>query len=74
MTRLAWINEQTNICENTTTDDRSVSEITISGYLIVDLETIGGGGVGDMWDGTKLVKPKIEPASDQPPSSGTQDL
>lgn len=57
MTILAWINEQTNICDNTSLDDRPVSEIHIDGYLILDLEAIGGGGIGDVWDGEKLVKP-----------------
>lgn len=57
MTILAWINEQTNICDNTTLDDRPASEIHIDGYLILDLEAIGGGGIGDTWDGEKLNKP-----------------
>lgn len=56
MTILAWINEQTNICENTTLDDRPATEIHIKGYLILDLEAIGGGGIGDVWDGIKLNK------------------
>lgn len=76
MTVLAWINEQTNICENTTLDDRPASEITIPGYLIIDLEAVGGGGIGDAWDGTKLVKPEPEvvPSDQQPVTSGTQEL
>lgn len=56
MTTLAWINSN-NICENTTLDPRPASEIQISGYLILDLDAIGGGGIGDTWDGEKLVKP-----------------
>lgn len=56
MTILAWVNEQTNICENTTLDDRPATEIHIEGYLILDLEAIGGGGIGDVWDGVKLNK------------------
>jgi hypothetical protein len=71
MTTLAWINTQTNICDNTTLDDRPASEIQIDGYLILDLEAIGGGGVGDIWDGQKLSKP---PALEQPPTSGTQEI
>lgn len=54
MTILAWINEHTNVCENTSLDERPASEIHIDGYLILDLEAIGGGGIGDVWDGTKL--------------------
>jgi hypothetical protein len=60
MTTLAWINTKTNVCENTTLDDRPASEIQIDGYLILDLETIGGGGIGDTWDGQKLSKPPVE--------------
>lgn len=59
MTILAWINTQTNVCDNTTLDDRPVSEIQIEGYLILDLDAIGGGGVGDIWDGEKLSKPPV---------------
>lgn len=55
MTTLAWINSE-NICENTTLDDRPASEIQIEGYLILDLGAIGGGGIGDFWDGEKLTK------------------
>lgn len=77
MTTLAWINEQTNICENTSLDDRPASDIAIPGYIILDLaqtqaakwewngtewvvvdENIGEGGIGDTWDGTKLIEPK----------------
>jgi hypothetical protein len=60
MTTLAWINTQTNVCENTTLDDRPASEIQIEGYLILDLDAIGGGGIGDTWDGKKLSKPPVE--------------
>lgn len=74
MTVLAWINEQTNVCDNTTLDPRPASEIQIPGYLILDLEAIGGGGIGDIWDGTKLVKPTPTPAPDQPITSGTQEI
>lgn len=56
MTILAWINKETNVCENTTVDDRPASEIHIDGYLILDLEAIGGGGIGDTWDGTQLIQ------------------
>lgn len=74
MTVLAWINEQTNICENTTLDDRAASEITVSGYLILDLDAIGGGGIGDIWDGEKLIKPVPIVSENQPITSGTQEL
>lgn len=56
MTTLAWINNQTNICDNVSLDDRLASEIQIDGYLIFDLDVIGGGGIGDTWDGVKLNK------------------
>lgn len=58
MTILAWINKETNVCENTTVDDRPASKIKIDGYLILDLEAIGGGGIGDTWNGTCLIKPE----------------
>lgn len=74
MTALAWINEQTNVCENTTTDPRPASEIQIDGYLIIDLEAIGGGGIGDTWDGEKLSKPSIIASQDQPTTTGTQEI
>lgn len=74
MTILAWINPQTNICENTTVDDRPASEIQIEGYLILDLEAIGGGGIGHIWDGTKLSSPPVQAAADQPQASGAQEL
>lgn len=59
MTTLAWVNKETNICENTTLDDRPASKIKIDGYLILDLDDIGGGGIGDTWDGTRLIKPEL---------------
>lgn len=71
MTVLAWINEQTNICENTSLDDRPASEIKVAGYLMLNLDAIGGGGIGDVWDGEKLVKPQ---PPEQPATSGTQEL
>jgi hypothetical protein len=76
MTTLAWINAQTNICENTTLDNRPASEIEIEGYLILDLDAIGGGGIGDIWDGEKLNSPEpvIEASSNQPISTGTQEV
>lgn len=74
MTTLAWINTSNNTCENTTLDDRPASEITIPGYMIVDLDAIGGGGIGDVWDGEKLVKPAPVVQEDQPTTSGTQEL
>lgn len=76
MTTLAWINAQTNLCENTSLDDRPASEIKVDGFLMLDLDAIGGGGIGDLWDGTKLVKPEsIAAAStEQPATTGTQEL
>lgn len=74
MTILAWINTQTNICENTSLDDRPASEIKVEGYLMLDLEAIGGGGIGDLWDGTKLVKQEPTAAESQPTTSETQTL
>lgn len=71
MTILAWINEKTNVCDLCSLDPRPASEFQIPGYLILDLEAIGGGGIGDIWDGTKLVRPEPQP---QPTSSGTQDV
>lgn len=38
MTVLAWINNQTMVCENTSLDPRPASEIHIDGYLMLDLE------------------------------------
>jgi hypothetical protein len=67
MTTIAWINQQTNICENTSLDDRPASEIQVAGYLMLDLDAIGGGGIGDIWDGEKLVTPKpTEPFEPEP--------
>lgn len=76
MTILALVNQQTNICENVSVDDRPANEIQVSGYLVLDLSTtpavdwtwnenawvavqgIGNGGIGDVWDGSKLVAPQ----------------
>jgi hypothetical protein len=38
MTKLALINNLTNICENVTSDNRSANEINIEGYTVLDLE------------------------------------
>lgn len=73
MTVIAWINEQTMICENTSLDPRPASEIVIPGYLMLDLDAIGGGGIGHTWDGEKLVDLQPIPV-DQPTTSGTQEL
>lgn len=72
MTIIAWINQQTNVCENTSLDDRPASKIQVDGYLMLDLEKIGGGGIGDVWDGTKLTKPPVP--ENQPIASNVQDL
>jgi hypothetical protein len=61
MTRLALINPNTNIVENVTLDDRPMFEIDIPGYIIVDIDEVGGGGIGDTWNGTVLVKPAPPP-------------
>ena len=53
MTILAWINNQTNICENISSDDRSASEISIPGYQLIDLEQTLA--VDWSWDGTEWV-------------------
>jgi len=53
---LALINTQTNVCENVTLDERPASEVFVEGYLVLDLTEIGGGGIGWVWDGDKLVK------------------
>lgn len=74
MTTIAWINKETNICDNTSLDDRPASEIQVDGYLMLDLDAIGGGGIGDTWDGTKLVKTQLTVAEGQPVTTGTQDL
>lgn len=50
MTILAWINNQTNICENTSYDIRPASEIQIEGYTIIDLDQTES--VGWEWDAT----------------------
>ena len=38
MTKLAIINNITNICENVTSDNRPANEINIEGYTVLDLE------------------------------------
>lgn len=38
MTRLAIINNITNICENVSSDTRPANEIIIQGYTILDLD------------------------------------
>jgi hypothetical protein len=75
MTTIAWINEQTMICENISLDPRPASEIVISGYLLLDLDAIGGGGIGHTWDGEKLTPPsEVQNEASQPETSGTQEL
>lgn len=96
MTTLAWINNNTSVCDNVTLDPRPASEIQIDGYLMLDLdqtpsahwewdeatqdwvmveEGIGNGGIGDTYIDGKLVEPKpVAPPSEQPVTSGIQDL
>jgi hypothetical protein len=38
MTKLALINNITNICENVSSDNRPANEINIHGYTVLDLE------------------------------------
>jgi hypothetical protein len=38
MTKLAIINNITNICENVSSDNRPANEINIEGYTVLDLE------------------------------------
>ena len=38
MTKLAIINNITNICENVTSDTRPANQINIEGYTVLDLE------------------------------------
>lgn len=38
MTTIAWINNETNICENVSQDDRPASEIIVPGYTLIDLD------------------------------------
>lgn len=78
MTTVLWINKKTNIVDNTSLDDRPISEITLPDtHFALDLsstrsihyykdesgnvqssETIGEGGKGFTWDGTKLIGPQ----------------
>lgn len=48
MTILAWINEQNSVCENVSSDPRPAADITLPGYLIIDLEATPA--VGWQWD------------------------
>ena len=57
MTMIAWVNMQTNVCENVSTDERPVSEIPVPGYLLIDLDALGHGWIGWVWDGSDLIKP-----------------
>jgi hypothetical protein len=56
MTKLALVNAQTNIVENISMDDRPASEIAIPGYIVLDLDAVGGGSIGSVWNGTALVQ------------------
>lgn len=38
MTKLALINNKTNICENVSIDERPANEINIEGYTVLDLD------------------------------------
>lgn len=75
MARIAWINLETNICDNVSLDERPVSEIKIDNYLMVSLEEVGFGGIGWVWDGEKLINPNT-PNLDQPQpvANGTQTI
>ena len=45
-------------------------------WVVVN-ENIGEGGIGDTWDGTRLIEPKPinpPPSTDQPVTEGTQEL
>lgn len=59
--KLALINLATNICDNITLDERPAAEIAIDGYLVLNLDDIGGGGPGAVWDGEKLAYPAPSP-------------
>lgn len=50
MTILAWINQQTNVCDRCSLDDRQPSEIEIPGYFLIDLEKTTA--VDWVWDST----------------------
>lgn len=48
MTAIAWINEQTMICENVSSDERPLAEISIPGYILIDpLQTPAAGWAWD---------------------------
>ena len=53
MTTIAWINNETNICDNVSYDDRPASEISIPGYQMIDLGQTPT--VNWNWDGTQFV-------------------
>lgn len=72
---LCWINNKTNICENVTVSSKHISQCQqVDGFLIVDLNDIGGGGIGDIWDGTKLNKPPEPEQPQQPTTSGIEEI
>jgi hypothetical protein len=96
MTKLALINNLTNICENVSSDDRQANEINIEGYTVLDLdntltinwnwneslndyeevESIGDGGIGFVYTNDKLVavKPTEIPQTQQPTTTGTEEI
>jgi hypothetical protein len=53
MTTIAWINNQTNICDNVSGDIRPVSEISKEGYQLIDLDQTLT--VDWSWNGTEWV-------------------
>lgn len=52
MTTIAWINNNTSVCDNVSQDDRPVSEITVPGYTLIDLDQTPA--VGWVWDEVAL--------------------
>jgi hypothetical protein len=96
MTKLALINNLTNICENVSSDNRPANEINIEGYTVLDLdntltinwnwneslndyeevESIGNGGIGFVYTNDKLVavKPTEIPQTQQPTTTGTEEI
>ena len=96
MTKLAIINNITNICENVTSDNRPANQINIEGYTVLDLEqtpvinwnwneslndyeeveSIGNAGIGFVYNNNKLVaeKPKEIPQTQQPTTTGTEEI